>query len=68
MVVIRCFDVSTFRRLVFAQRDRGDQIPGSQSARFSLLGLDQPLHSFQFFGGLRAGEVATESRVMDGPS
>ena len=33
--------------------------------RFSLLGLDQPLHSFQFPGGHWAGEVATESRVLD---
>ena len=65
------------RRLSGAARLRGllfDPSPGRPlgarfgapiSLRFSLLGLDQPLHSFQFFGGLRASEVATESRVLD---
>jgi hypothetical protein len=65
------------RRLSGAARLRGllfDPPPGLAfgalfgapiSLRFSLLGLDQPLHSFQFPGCLRAGEVATESRVLD---
>ena len=46
-------------------RPLGARFGAPISLRFSLLGLDQPLHSFQFFGGLRAGEVATESRVLD---
>jgi len=33
--------------------------------RLSLLNADQPLDSLQLLGGLRAGEVATESRVRD---
>jgi hypothetical protein len=46
-------------------RALGPRFGAPISLRFSLLGLDQPLHSFQFPGGLRAGEVATESRVLD---
>jgi hypothetical protein len=33
--------------------------------RLSLLGADQPLHAFQLPGGLRAGEEATEGRMLD---